>query len=51
MRGDSDTLPLIQKIPSGDALGASDSCMHTLNFTHIQIHITILLHNAEATKI
>lgn len=30
MRADSNTLPLIQKIPSGDALGASDSCMHIL---------------------
>lgn len=44
MRGDADTLWLIQKIPSGDALGASDSCMlHTLT-----VHTS---HNEEKTNI
>lgn len=39
MRGDADTLLLIQKIPSGDALGASDSCMHTfIQYTHTETH-------------
>lgn len=34
MRREADILWLIHKIPSGDALGASDSCMHMFTHAH-----------------
>lgn len=47
MRQDAVTLLQIQKMPTGDALGDSESCMHTVT---VHAYNTTQPHNAEITN-